>query len=218
MAQPVDGAHVPGARPSTPTWLVVVVAVLAAVFVVVLFFVLGRHLPWFDESGAVRPTSVSSDSATPTAAAAVTPTPTPTLEPEPPVVATGPAAAGVHSWTELRGGECLDPFGSPWDETFTVVDCAAPHAAQLVSRVSLSTDPAAAYPGEAAITAQLNLACTAPTVLDFAAASAYPDVQWQASYPVSDAQWAAGQREYSCFITRSSAEPLVGSVQVPPAT
>jgi hypothetical protein len=217
MAEPVDAARGPGARPATPRWLVVVVAVLAGLFVVVLFFLLGRHLPWFDESAAVHPTSVSSDTATPTAPAEVTPTPTATVPPEPAAVATGPAAAGVHPWTDLRGGECLDPFGSPWDETFTVVDCAAPHAAQLISRVSLSTEPTAAYPGEAAITAQLNLACTSPTVLDFAAAAAYPDIQWQASYPVSAEQWAAGQREYSCFISRSSAEPLTGSVQVQPA-
>lgn len=212
MTEPVDASGGAGARRSTPRWLVVAVVALAAVFVVVLFFVLGRHLPWFDESGAAVPTSTPTASVTPTATVEAAPTPTPE-----PVVATGPAAVGVHPWTELRGGECLDPFGSPWDETFTVVDCGAPHAAQLIARVSLGDDPAAAYPGEAAITAQLNLACTAPSVLDFAAASAYPDVQWQASYPVSDAQWAAGERAYSCFITRSSGEQLTGSVQAAPA-
>lgn len=208
MTDPVDATGGAGARPATPRWLVVVVVSLAAVFIVVLFFVLGRHLPWFDDSGAVVPTSTPTLSATPTATAEPTPTPTPE-----PVAETGPLAAGVHPWTELRGGECLDPFTSPWDESFTVVDCAAPHAAQLIARVSLNPDPAAAYPGEAAITSQLNLACTAPTALDFAAAAAYPDVQWQASYPVSDAQWAAGQRDYSCFISRSSGDPLTGSVQ-----
>jgi hypothetical protein len=214
VTDPVDAAGGAGARPATPRWLVVLVAVLAAVFVVVLFFVLGRHLPWFDGSGRAVPTATPTGSATPDAVAP--PTPTPTAAPEPAPAVTGPAAVGVHPWTDLRGGECLEPFGSPWDESFTVVDCATPHAAQLISRVSLGDDPAAAYPGEAAITAQLNLACTSPGVLDFAAASAYPDVQWQASYPVSDAQWAEGQRAYSCFITRSSGEKLTGSVQVPP--
>ena len=209
MTDPVDAPGGAGARPATPRWLVVVVAVLAAVFIVVLFFVLGRHLPWFGGPGVVAPTSTPTVSATPTATAEPTPTPTPE-----PVAETGPLAAGVHPWTELRGGECLDPFTSPWDESFTVVDCAAPHAAQLITRVSLNPDPAATYPGEAAIVSQLNLACTAPTVLDYAAASTYPDIQWQASYPVSDAQWAEGQRDYSCFITRSSGEQLTGSVQV----
>ncbi|SKA89112.1 Septum formation [Agreia bicolorata] len=214
MTEPVDAAGGLNARRSTPRWLVVAVAALAAVFVVVLFFVIGRHLPWFDDARSVEPTSTPTASATPDASPTLTPAATPT---ETATSLIGPAAAGVHPWNELRGGECLDPFGTPWDETFTVVDCAAPHAAQLISRVSLNPDPAAVYPGEAAITAQLNLACTAPTVLDFAAAGAYPDVQWQASYPVSDAQWAAGQREYSCFITRSSGEQLTGSLQVPPA-
>ena len=211
MTDPVDATGGAGARPATPRWLVAVVASLAAVFIVVLFFVLGRHLPWFDESGAVVQTSTPTPSATATPTVTADPTPPPTPEP---AAETGPVSAGAHPWTELRGGECLDPFGSPWDETFTVVDCAAPHAAQLIARVSLNPDPAAAYPGEAAITSQLNLACTAPTVLDFAAAAAYPDVQWQASYPVSDAQWAEGQRDYSCFISRSSGEPLTGSLQV----
>ena len=209
MPQAGDATGRVGDRPMTPRWLLVVVAALAAVFIVVLFFVLGRHLPWFRDPGAVAPTSTPTVSATPTA----TPEPAPTPMPEP-VAQRGPVAAGVHPWTELRGGECLDPFGSPWEETFTVVDCAAPHAAQLITRVSLNPDPAAAYPGEAAIVSQLNLACTAPTLLDYAAASTYPDIQWQASYPVSDAQWAEGQRDYSCFITRSSGEQLTGSVQV----
>ena len=211
MTEPMDVAGPSRARRTTPRWLVAVVASLAAVFIVVLFFVLGRHLPWFDDSADVGPTSTPTASVTPTPTATAESTPTPTSES---TAATGPLAAGVHPWTALRGGECLNPFGSPWDETFTVVDCASPHAAQLIARVSLNPDPAAAYPGEAAITSQLNLACTAPTVLDFAAAAAYPDVQWQASYPVSDAQWAEGQRDYSCFISRSSGEPLTGSVQV----
>jgi hypothetical protein len=215
MAEPVDSAGGTGARPATPRWLAIAVAVLASVFVVVLFFVIGRHLPWFDGSGTASPTFTPTVSATPDAVPTLTPTPTAAPEPDP--AAPGPAAVGVHPWTDLRGGECIDPFGSPWDEAFTVVDCATPHAAQLIAQVSLGDDPAAVYPGEGAITAQLNLACTAPTVLDFAAASAYPDVQWQASYPVSDAQWAAGQRDYSCFISRSSGEKLTGSVQASPA-
>ena len=48
--------------------------------------------------------------------------------------ATGPQPAGVHKWDTLFGGECLQPYASPWDEEFTVADCAAPHAAQLVYR------------------------------------------------------------------------------------
>ena len=202
---------------TAPRWLVVLVVALAVVFIVVLFFLLGRRLPWFESSpAAVTSTPAASASAeTP----ATTPSPTPTTIPSADAAApaTGPVAAGVHDWTELRGGECLDPYVSAWEQSFTVVDCAAPHGAQLIARAILNADPAAAYPGEAAITSQLNLACTAPAVLDFGAAAAFADVQWQASYPVTAEQWASGVREYSCFISRSSGQPLVGSVRVAPA-
>jgi hypothetical protein len=209
--QAPDAASAASTTPRLVRRLVILVVALAALFVVVLFFLLGRNLSWFDES-------VSSGATTaPSAGATSTPTPstTPSASPAPaavPVAPAGPAAAGVHPWTELAGGECLDPYSSPWEETFTVVDCAAPHTAQLIERASINADPAAAYPGEAAITAQLNLACTAPSALDLTAASAFTAIQWQASYPVTAEQWGAGQRDYFCFISRSTGEPLTGSV------
>ena len=57
MTEPMDVAGPSRARRPTPRWLVAVVASLAAVFIVVLFFVLGRHLPWFDDSADVGTTS-----------------------------------------------------------------------------------------------------------------------------------------------------------------
>ena len=68
----------------------------------------------------------------------------------------------MHAWNTLFGGECIDPFESAWAEEFTVVDCAAPHAAQLVYRGDLPGDAAAPFPGEAEIASQMNLLCTAP--------------------------------------------------------
>jgi hypothetical protein len=213
--QAPDAAGATSTAPRVVRRLVVLVVALAALFVVVLFFLLGRNLSWFDESTSSGSTSApgptGGSTPTPSPSASPTPAPTPTHAPAAAAPA-GPAAVGVHPWTELAGGECLDPYSSPWEETFTVVDCAAPHAAQLIERASINADPAAAYPGEAAITAQLNLACTAPTALDLAAASAFTAIQWQASYPVTAEQWAAGQRDYFCFISRSSGEPLTGSV------
>ena len=52
----------------------------------------------------------------------------------------------------------------------------------------------------------------APGVIDLAAASRYTDAQLEASYPVSAAQWDAGDHWYYCFVTRSSKQPLTGSV------
>ena len=120
--------------------------------------------------------------------------------------------AGVHEWNTLFGGECLEPYVSPWDEDFTVVDCAAGHTAQLVHRGSFGGDATTVFPGDAALAAQINLLCTAPGILDLNAAGAYPNLQLQGSYPITDEQWTTGPRNYYCFVSRASAEPLTGSI------
>ncbi|RWZ68309.1 hypothetical protein ELQ92_03570 [Labedella populi] len=147
-------------------------------------------------------------------AAAPTPTPTPTPAEEAP--ATGPLAPGTYAWDELRGGECLEPFESPWAEEFTVVDCAEPHAAQLVFEAPYTDDPAMPFPGEEVIASEIGLLCSAPGVIDFAAAEPFTDLQVQGAYPVSGEQWAAGQRSYFCFASRSSGESLTTSVATIP--
>lgn len=177
---------------------------VAALALVALFF-LGTRLP----------TLLASSVASPTPTASRTPTSTPT--PTPTVAVSGPVAAGVHGWKELRGGECLDPYTNPWAEKFTVVDCALPHPAQMVFRGTF--DPAAvpSFPGAAALQAQISLLCAAPGVLDLAAAGQYADAQVQASYPVTQEEWTAGQHDYFCFISRAGGQPLTGSVAVPKA-
>ncbi|MDH6235280.1 hypothetical protein H4V99_000025 [Cryobacterium sp. CG_9.6] len=187
------------ARTATRT-VIWVGAVLLAIIILVGLFLLGQNLA---SAGAPVPTAT----ATPTPSA--TPTPTPTVK----VTAAQPV--GVHAWDTLFGGECLEPFESPWAETFTVSDCAAAHGAQLVYRGSFGGDATTVFPGEAALAAQMNLLCTAPGVLDLAAAGAYPDLQMQGSYPVTDEQWADPARHYYCFVSRSSAEPLTASIAGP---
>jgi hypothetical protein len=193
---------------------------LAALLVLVALFFLGTKLP----RAETAPAAV----ATPKASATPTPSPTPTVLPA------GPLAAGSYKWDQLLGGECLEPFTSPWAEKFTVVDCTVPHPAQMVARgVFAETPPAAgdgsapatpsvggeasSYPGADALQAQINLLCTTPGVIDFAAAGAYNDIQILGSYPATDKQWADGERSYFCFVTRSSGEPLTGSVAAPKA-
>ncbi len=179
---------------------------LVAVLALVALFLLGTRLPAILASGEVpEPVITPSD----------TPTPTPTEAP------VGPVAPGVWAWDALLGGECLDPYTDPWAEEFTVVDCADPHPAQLVYRgvfppsaEGVTNDP---FPGTQALQGQLSLLCTAPGVVDLAAAGQYPDVQFQGSYPATQEQWDAGERSYYCFVSRSSGEPLTGSIAVPPA-
>lgn len=165
-------------------------------------FLLGTWLPELLASSPAATPPIPTKTSTPT------PTPTPT------VAATGPVAAGIHGWNELLGGECLSPYISPWAEKFTVVDCAAPHPAQMVFRGTFDPTATPTFPGTGALQAQISLLCAAPGVLDLAAATQYSDAQVQGSYPVTQAQWDAGQRDYFCFLSRSSGQPLTGSVAV----
>lgn len=146
---------------------------------------------------------------TPAASPSPSAEPTPEAAPEP----TAPQPAGVHAWDTLFGGECLEPFSGAWAEEFTVVDCAAPHAAQLVYRGLLADDAAAPFPGEAELASRMNLLCTAPGVIDVAAATGVNDLQVQGAYPVTEEQWAEGERTYYCFVNRAGGEPLTGSLQ-----
>jgi hypothetical protein len=180
--------------------LFVIAGALLIVLVLIGLYVFGTQIPEFT-SAAPTPTPTVTKTATPT------PTPTPTA------AATGPQAPGVHAWDTLRGGECIDPFASPWALKFTVVDCAAPHAAQLVYTNVFSADPAAAFPGEAQLASQINVLCTKPGIINLEAASQFTDAQIQGAYPVTEKQWKSGQRSYFCFVNRAGGEPLTGSIQ-----
>ena len=194
--------------------LIIVAGALVAVLILIALFFLGTRL-----HGAL---AAPTPSPTPTASKTPTPTPTPTP--------TGMAAPGVHKWTELRGGECIAPFTSVWAETFTVVDCATPHPAQMVFRGTFPATAAApstatpapsatpgGYPGVAALQAQINLLCTAPRVIDLSVAGGYTDIQFQGAYAGDAQEWNGGQHDYFCFVSRSSGQPLTNSVAGSPA-
>jgi hypothetical protein len=175
---------------------------LAAVLVLIGLFVLGTRLPALFAAAPV---------ASPTPTATPTPTPTPTVTPKP----TAAQRPGVHAWYTLGGGECLQPYSSPWASTFKVVNCATPHTAQLLYTGLLSTNIADPYPGASALASQMNVLCSAPGIVNLQAAQAYPDLQVQGTYPADASQWASGQRSYYCFATRSSGQPITGSIAGP---
>lgn len=178
-----------------------------AVLALIALFLLGTRLP-----------AILTSAPAPTPTASETPTPSPTFT----VLPAGPVEPGLWAWDELLGGECLDPFTDPWDEEFTVVDCAAEHPAQLVLRGTFAPTVegvfAEPYPGAEALQSQLSLLCTASGVLDLALAGQYPDVQVQGTYPATAEQWDAGDRSYYCFVSRSSGDSLTGSVAGAPTT
>jgi hypothetical protein len=178
-----------------------VAGAVIAILLLAVLFAIGTRL-------AQRTTSQPVVATTKSASATPTPTPTPTP--------TGAAAVGVHKWGDLRGGECVDPFTTPFAEKFTVVDCAAAHPAQMVARGTFPAAPAA-YPGLEALQSQINLLCTAPGVIDLAAAGAYTDIQVQAAYAASAAEWKDGQHDYFCFVNRAGGDTITGTVAGTPA-
>ncbi|MGN6326618.1 hypothetical protein [Pseudolysinimonas sp.] len=183
--------------PLQRTLLAVTGGLLAAAALVGLFFV-GTRLG----AAADAEPSASRTARTPT------PTPVPTVLPP------GPVAVGTHRWDQLLGGECLGAWPGPWALSYRVVDCAAPHPAQLVARGRFPDPATPGYPGQAELQSRMSVLCSAPGVIDLAAAARYTDAQIQASYPATAAQWDAGDHWYYCFVTRSSGEPLTGSVAV----
>ncbi len=169
---------------------------LVGVLVLVGLFLAGTKIKLPDPA----PTPVNTNVAAPVAA--------------PPAV--GPVAAGVHSWDELLGTECIDPYTSAWENSYTVVDCAAPHAAQMVFHGIFTDESYAVYPGADVLQSRVGLLCTKSSVIDYAAAKAYKDIQIAESYPATADQWIAGNRSFYCFVSRSSGEALTATVAKPP--
>ncbi|HEX7834685.1 MAG TPA: septum formation family protein, partial [Pseudolysinimonas sp.] len=173
-------------------------SMLAGLALVALFF-LGMRLP--DLIGPSPAVTGPSPSPTPSAS---------------PIILLGPVAPGEYAWNDLLGGECLDPYESPWQTTYTVVDCAAPHPAQLVHRgVIPETDPPTAfYPGEDVVQAQAIQLCRAPGIMDNAAAHKLKDLIVTVSYP-TESMWNEGGRDFFCFVTQSTGEPITGDLALP---
>jgi len=119
---------------------------------------------------------------------------------------------GTWAWKQLFGGECLDPFPGAWAESFDVVDCAAPHAAQLVAVGDLAATAGSTFPGVEEAAALTETACSAQGVLDLTAAGAYPNIQLSVSYAPTQEQWDAGNTAYYCFVSLADATPITGSL------
>jgi hypothetical protein len=170
---------------------------VVAALVLVLCFLLGTRLGTTTTTAAPKPAKSAQASSAPT-----------------PAATTGGLAPGVHAWNTLNGGECIQPFTSPWALSFTTVDCGGAHAAQLLLKGTLPDASGTAYPAAAALQAEITPLCTAPTALNYSAAASVTDAQIVASYPATKAAWNSGDRTFYCFVTRSSGDDLTGSVAV----
>jgi hypothetical protein len=182
--------------------LMAVAGGLVAVLALIALFVLGTRL-----SNLFPPPAIVTSAS---------PSPSPSASGG--ALALGPVAPGLYPWDRLLGGECLDPFESAWQDEYTVVPCAQPHAAQLVYRGTFADPAITAFPGAEELQTRITALCTAPTIIDYAVAGTVLDLQVTASFAVDAADWDAGDREYFCFVNRVGGEPLGASLVVPPAT
>jgi hypothetical protein len=200
---PSDGPRPPAAGVSRlqRVLLIVLGSVLAVLAIIALFF-LGMRLP--DVFGPAPAVTAPSASPSPSAS---------------PIIVVGPVAPGEYHWDELLGGECLDPFEGAWQDTYTVVDCETPHAAQMVITAEFSVPEAGpdAFPGEDVLQANSVAACRNSGIFS-PAAGGVPDAQLDVSFPVSEEDWDAGNRRYYCFVSRSSGEQITGDITVPQPT
>lgn len=177
--------------------LLIVAGSLVAVLALIALFLVGTRL-----SAVLGPAP---------AVVAPSASPSPSLI----VLPLGPVPPGEYQWDELLGGECLLPWESAWQDTYTVVDCAIPHPAQMVYRGEFDDGANDVYPGIEALQARINLLCTPPTIINYANAGTATDIQVTASFAVDEEDWNDGNRTYFCFVNRASGENLTVSVAVP---
>jgi len=181
--------------PRTQKILLWVAGSLVAVLALVAVFLVGARL-----APTIRPAPVAVPSAVGTAPSSS------------PGLGLGPREPGEYTWSELRGGECLEPWESAWQDTYVVVDCATPHRAQMVYR-GVFDDPAGTpYPGVEALQDRTLPLCSAPSSINFEAAAGAADIQISASFAGNDQEWLAGNPSFFCFVARAGGEPLTGSI------
>lgn len=126
--------------------------------------------------------------------------------PTPTHVATGPAEP-VDS---LTPGDCLQTYDSKWADGYPVVDCSAPHIAQLLSKGVLDQPSGTSFPGTDALDTQVSNLCE-PFLNWHWVAIWNEDVQLDLRYPNSSEKWATGARSYYCFVYTYSRHELTGS-------
>ena len=154
------------------------------------------------------------------AASSVSPAATPhhpALEPRPRPLGLPPRPTPTHVATvpsqpvdSLRGGDCLQTYDSKWADGYPVVDCSAPHIAQLLSTGVLPQPTSASFPGTAALDTQVSDLCE--PFLNWQWVAVWnEDVQLDLRYPDTSEKWATGARSYYCIVYTYSRHELTGS-------
>ena len=130
-----------------------------------------------------------------------------------PTITVSPRSAGVWSWDELNGGECIDDYVDGNQDSYTVVDCDTAHDAQLVRVGDIRKDAGVPiYPGDSAIGPVAMGECYASGIIKASAYGTYPSLSTDVRYPTSQTQWNKGDTFYYCFAHTNPIAPITGSV------
>ena len=124
-----------------------------------------------------------------------------------PDLSLGPRFPGTWSWRELRGGECVMPYVSEWEETFDVVNCLTTHQAEFVRATLMSTEAEDVYPGDDAIREFAVEHCANWEQDDLDRGERFDDLIVTPSYSLGLDAWQSGDRLVGCFVSR-----LVGGI------
>jgi hypothetical protein len=115
----------------------------------------------------------------------------------------------------VKPGDCLQTYDSKWADAYPVVDCSAPHIAQLLATGELPEPAGAAFPGKDALDTEVSDQCV--RFLNWHWVAVWnEDVMTDLRYPDTAAQWATGARTYYCFVYTFSRHELTGSAFVEP--
>ena len=119
-----------------------------------------------------------------------------------PDLSLGPRFPGTWSWSELRGGECVMPYVSEWEETFGVVNCLTTHQAEFVRATLMSTEADDVYPGDDAIREFAIDNCADWEQDDLDRGERFDDLIVTPSYSLGLDAWQRGDRLVGCFVSR----------------
>lgn len=188
-------------------WMILVAATAAVAVLLLVVAALATGAP----AGHARNATAATSHGPAPQAPPVAPRPAPLglpPRPTPTQVATAPA----QPVSSLTPGACLQVFPSRWADGYPIVDCAAPHIAQLLTRGVLGQPAGAPYPGAQALDAQVSDLCEAPGLLNWDWVAVWnEDVQIELRYPPTATQWTDGDRSYYCFVDTFSRHELTGS-------
>lgn len=152
---------------------------------------------------------VSTDQAAAPRAPQLNPAPTP--RGLPPRATRAPVATvPFRPVASLRAGDCLQTYASKQEDAYPVVDCSAPHIAQLLAKGVLPQTAGTPFPGTQELDAQIGDLCEQQLDWDWVRVW-NEDTAIDLRYPDSAERWASGDRSYYCFVYTSSRHELTGS-------